>query len=156
MPPFTLNASLNMIIHTLDMYISGGKLHSNKGEKLVLGPTALSKAYMAESSRSKRKAAVHGTGRGRGRWPRAEVIWSPDQRIKFKRASAQLTKLKHRDTKTKVKDEAPLEFRCLLLEKSSGLCPETVLPVVWLLLTFPALFTPCSTSLSGLQVQWLS
>lgn len=58
--PFTLNASLRLICTFVDESHS-----SNKGDKLVLGPTASFKACLAESHQIKRKAAVHGTRRDR-------------------------------------------------------------------------------------------
>lgn len=66
-----------------------GSQSSDKGDELVSGPTVSFKACQAGSHHIKRKAAVHGTT-GR-QMPIVEVIPTPAQGIKSKRASAQLT-----------------------------------------------------------------
>ena len=57
---------------------------------LYQAPQFASKSvWQKESHQNKRQAAVHGTTERQK--PRAEVIQSPDQGIKSKKASAQLT-----------------------------------------------------------------
>lgn len=77
-------------------------------------------------------------------------MWSSDQGIKSKSASAQLTSEPDaRAVKTKVRDEVFRESSWLLPEKSSVSCQRLDSCKTCLLLIFPALLTLYSTSPSG-------